>query len=882
MRRPHSWRWLRRIVLIIGVVFLPTTWSAAATAADDARGFINLVFKDDEGEHKYVVFVPQNDTPEKKWPVILFLHGAGERGNDGTRQTTVGLGPLVKARAKTFPFLVVFPQAEDTKGRLLTGWSADSADGKRAIQILEAVEKQFPVDQSRRILTGWSMGGYGTWSIAAAMPKHWSAIVPLAGGGDEDSAKQLKNVPVWAFHGPNDAVIRSEESRRMIAALKSAGGRPRYTETVGLDHDVWKVVYDSDALYAWMLNPKLEETSTADLRVRPGRRPPTVADQSVPFIPAIEIPRAAYVRLGNDVLKALADSIPRVMSREALKGRLNDIYDSTTVEGRTFRVQFSQITYAGSVVRAHVKALGKDRLNIQLGLRNVRLRIGRTYVQGRSRSAVAGPINVVIGHRRPVWLNLNVTPSLKARTLKLTLSSSRFQIQNDNWSVTSPAGVSTQGFGMTRERVSRGLVSGIYGSKARIEREVLAIVPEVISELEKHLAFPEVSKIVNSFWPLPVYRPRVRVLPDGVVTDRDGVSISLGVTVAAIEPSRAPPSPRILKLSGPPLAALPKGTGLQVGVTPGILQPLTDLLIQADVARIHVLDIPEKTFGLFADRAVLSEAIPDLKNYGDEVEIWSELVLAAPLRVLSEDLKEPRTDSDSTVLTFEVPKAIISLAIKTDPESSAWTPYAEFEFQVSQNVTASVVRPNYRSRALRFEWSGDSVIQASGRFAPNYKPRNSELRIAEIQQLFSRGWRAWTRAGPVLQMKVPDVDFGYSKLRLDEVHWSAPHLLIGFTKPGVKITNRSQEPLVYQTRGPYSSWGGPYRLETGKSHVFAISHPLVYRRKVDAGFEKYTLPAGSHSEFRIPKSGGRPAMFQAREMIPQELSAGGGADVDQK
>ena len=106
--------------------------SQRAAAQDVPRGFINRVYRDALGEHKYVLFLPADYTPEKKWPLILFLHGAGERGTDGMKQTKIGLGTYVKAREKTFPFIVVFPQCEDTKGRVLNGWLADTPDAKRA------------------------------------------------------------------------------------------------------------------------------------------------------------------------------------------------------------------------------------------------------------------------------------------------------------------------------------------------------------------------------------------------------------------------------------------------------------------------------------------------------------------------------------------------------------------------------------------------------------------------------------------------------------------------------------------------------------------------------------------------------------------------------
>ena len=156
LRRPFLCREISLKVCFAIVVVSLSALCVPAAAAGAKRGFVDRVFKDAAGDHKYTVFVPRNYSPEKKWPLILYLHGAGERGNDGRLPLTVGIGPAVKSKAETFGFLVVFPQCEDVKGRILTGWSPESADGKRALKILDAVEKEFSVDSKRRVLTGWS------------------------------------------------------------------------------------------------------------------------------------------------------------------------------------------------------------------------------------------------------------------------------------------------------------------------------------------------------------------------------------------------------------------------------------------------------------------------------------------------------------------------------------------------------------------------------------------------------------------------------------------------------------------------------------------------------------------------------------------------------
>ena len=862
MRRLQTAASRGRLVLLI---MFAGVFPALVSAATAESGFVDRVYRDAAGTHKYVVFVPRNYTAKKSLPVILFLHGAGERGTDGRKQLSAGLGPVVKARRKTFPYLVVFPQVENPKGRILTAWSPKSPDGARALKILDSVEKEFHVDTHREILTGWSMGGYGAWSMAAATPKRWWAVVPLSGGGDVASAKALKHVPLWAFHGADDRVVPPRESRRMVDAVKAAGGHPRYSVLPGVGHNIWNQVYNSEALYAWLRNPRAAATSpTTALRVRPGQRPLAAASDEEPFVPAVEIPRAFYVHLGNRALSDAAYSIPEVVPKDILTGRLKDINDSTVAQGRYFDVQFSEIRYSAQVKRAFLKAYAKDLLNIQFGLRNVRLKIGTTYVTGRHRSAVAGEIDVVIGHRKPVWLSLAVTPYIQKRTIRLKLVAVNFHIADDNWYVTAPAGVSTQGLGMTADVVSDGLVNGIYSRKARIEREVRALVPGVIAQIEKKLDVSPAANTVNSFWPLPVYQPRLRIWPESVLTDAKGVSVMFGLTAAAIDPHGKPKPLRHVAPEGPTLGDVSRGKELQVGVRANVLKPLTELLIDADVARIHVRDIPEKSFDGFADRKTLIQAIPDLKRYGEKVEIWSELVLAQPIEVHNAGAAGKSGGAAHGGFRFASRQVLISMAIRTDPHRKTWTPYAEFEFHVSQSATARVIRPSYTDRAVELDWTGDPSVVASARFAPGYRPKDGTLNRSKIREMFVTAWQAWTKSGPVARSRVPDVDFGYSKLRLSAASWNSPSLALRFAAPGVKISNLSKVPLVYQTKAPDSRWSDPITLPPGQDHEFDIAYPLLYRRRVDGRYRMFTLPAGSHSEYRAPRRGGPLQLFKSR------------------
>ncbi|MBV9121816.1 MAG: dienelactone hydrolase family protein [Planctomycetes bacterium] len=221
---------------------------AEAQGADKPRhGFLERTHKDPDGkEAGYVLFVPHDYQPDKPYPLILFLHGVGESGTDGRRQAALGLGPAIKKQEKTFPALVIFPQSQKRS------WSAKSEDGRRAMAILAEVQKAYKIDPKRIYLTGLSMGGSGTWSLALQYPHQWAAIVPICGRSDPSRAAIIKDIPCWCFHGADDPVVPVEQSRRMIEALKKAGGHPRYTEYPGVGHASWERAYATPELYEWL------------------------------------------------------------------------------------------------------------------------------------------------------------------------------------------------------------------------------------------------------------------------------------------------------------------------------------------------------------------------------------------------------------------------------------------------------------------------------------------------------------------------------------------------------------------------------------------------------------------------------------------------------
>ncbi len=850
----NSVMWLRYSMICVLLLLAGPAVSAERPQASGR--FVDQTFRDVNGEYKYVVFVPAGYQSDKASPAILWLHGAGERGTDNRLQLTVGLAPFIQARAKTFPFLVVFPQCELTEGRVLDSWNADNPDGKRAISALDDARKHYNFDPNRVVLTGWSMGGFGAWNLGMSLPSRWSAIVPVSGGGDIDRIGELKEVPVWAFHGELDTVVKSDRDLRMVDSLNAAGGVATFTKLSNGVHDINAAVYGNDAVIEWMLNPEKSPSQLGDVTVTPAEV------VKVPFVPAVEISQAVGLRLGNEVLNALSYSIPSTTSPDLLSGRINDMFSSTVASGRQFSIQFSGISYHGELERIVTKGHGKDRILVQLGIRNISLAIGGTFVSGVRHSAQAGPILISIGQRYPVWFNLELGPYIADRQIRLRLISAGFQIPDDNWSVSQPAGVSVQGFGMTEDAVVSGLMNGLYGAKGRIENEIVAIAPRVVQEIEKRISIPDAESTMSEVWQLPFYSPRLQAWPEQISADENGLSLLMGLTVASIDPFGPAKVLKRFKPADVSLAQLPADKVMHVIFAPQILGPLTEMFVESDQARLDVSDIPEPLFRKLAERDALQEIIPDLAQYSDALQIRSTLSVVLPLAIVAPE--HDVTSEGSKPVEFHLPDVRVVISIKKDADQINWLPCAIFDMDLSERLEAGLQKPNHAQRIVELAWLPAANATGTGKFAEGYDALDTSLQTDRYVEQFNVAWASYFAGLREASATVPDVSVGLSKLRLSGMQCNPSFVDLKYSLARIELSNLTNESISYQTKAPTSAWGNPLTLTAGASHEFEIPYPLTYRRNVPSGSEVYTLPVGSHSEFRVPLTGGAPRLFSAR------------------
>jgi predicted peptidase len=210
---------------------------------------------------QYRLLKPQKIEPGKRYPIVLFLHGAGERGDDNKKQLLYLPEQMAEPEwRQKYPCFLMAPQcpkdkwwAGSRRGQPPEQSAEPASEAELALMALRELKDKLPIDENRIYLTGLSMGGYGSWQLAAHHPDVFAAVVPICGGGQPAWAVQFKDLPIWAVHGDDDKVVPPSKSREMIDAIKAAGGNPKYTELPGVGHNSWTPAYqDPHGVLEWM------------------------------------------------------------------------------------------------------------------------------------------------------------------------------------------------------------------------------------------------------------------------------------------------------------------------------------------------------------------------------------------------------------------------------------------------------------------------------------------------------------------------------------------------------------------------------------------------------------------------------------------------------
>jgi predicted peptidase len=254
---------MSRLILILALMFSIRGFGQIS----DVPLFDKLLYISNNDTLPYRFLKPVNPQSKKTFPLVIFLHGAGERGRDNEVQikhiTETFLDPDNRSRHACY---LLAPQCPKK-----VSWAVHERNGNTImkdkptpvmqllIELIGQIQKEFPIDSSRIYVVGLSMGGYGTWDLISRLPNRFAAAVPICGGGDPRMVERIKNMPVWAFHGARDKVVSPVQSRVMIESLILAGGTPGYTEYPDVEHDSWVYALREPHLLPWMFDQALHK-----------------------------------------------------------------------------------------------------------------------------------------------------------------------------------------------------------------------------------------------------------------------------------------------------------------------------------------------------------------------------------------------------------------------------------------------------------------------------------------------------------------------------------------------------------------------------------------------------------------------------------------------
>jgi len=237
----HLWSGIGAVALGVVLMFAGTTHAEEPAPGKQVEQ--SLTLKNDQ-PLDYWLYLPEDYSKDKPAPLMLFLHGRGERGDDLELVLKHG-PPRLISEGKQMPFIVASPQLPKDP----LWWNVD-----HLILLLDELEEKYAVDKSRIYLTGLSMGGFGTWELGAKQPKRFAALIPICGGGSPEWADQLATVPIWAFHGDQDRAVPVERTLEMVKAIKGADGDIKQTIYPGVSHDSWTQTYANPKIYDWLLS----------------------------------------------------------------------------------------------------------------------------------------------------------------------------------------------------------------------------------------------------------------------------------------------------------------------------------------------------------------------------------------------------------------------------------------------------------------------------------------------------------------------------------------------------------------------------------------------------------------------------------------------------
>jgi hypothetical protein len=387
------------------------------------------------------------------------------------------------------------------------------------------------------------------------------------------------------------------------------------------------------------------------------------------------------------------------------------------------------------------------------------------------------------------------------------------------------------------------LTEGLYGKQQEIQQQVVAGVPKLLEQIEQRTHERLDRVITFGRWPMPVWQPRAKFWPSDFAISEGGLSISLGVTFAAL----APPSDQIpiQKFSGPKEnPALPRH-GVQIAVAKDVVEVWSGLLAASDVRRFHAQDFHAEAFRRLADREFLSEVLPGLIDPNGDSEIRSVLSFEQPISVSTVD--PDKSDPSTARLAGRELRLTISERM---PGESVWTPRAEFPLSWQQDFRVTTRKLGHRTRRIEMSALTSPQVVSTGRVFQEVADSNSRLNAELVAEQFRRGWDETFATALAREIQLPERVVAEVPLVCDEFGLYDQFMIIRLIKPTTQIRNLSKEAVTYEIRSEGSHWSQPLTLAAGMMHEYQAASPLTWRCRVESHELLFQLPVGSVSHYR--------------------------------
>ncbi len=278
--------------MVLTLALAVTCALSCVTSGDgDNADFARKTIRVGEREFGYRLLEPSKVEEGKSYPLILFLHGAGERGSDNEKQLAYLPRTMAGLRDR-YPCYVVALQCPGNEKWSAVRWSDTSSQAQTprptdpllaAVRAMEATITQYPVDIDRVYLTGLSMGGYGSWDLAMRYPDVFAAVVPICGGGDEKRVHRMAAIPTAVYHGDADKVVPVKRSRTLVERLLKLGSSPNYFELPGVGHNAWALAYKTDKAIGWMFEQRRTQNPVSGIQVLVGSASPLRKEERIVF-----------------------------------------------------------------------------------------------------------------------------------------------------------------------------------------------------------------------------------------------------------------------------------------------------------------------------------------------------------------------------------------------------------------------------------------------------------------------------------------------------------------------------------------------------------------------------------------------------------------------